>query len=569
MANVSYGFNQTRPRTQVFLNASGLGTANVNSEKPLVLLGSANGGQPQTPIAVSSYAQAKSIFRSGELLDAIEMAWNPSTNVGGAGQIYAVRTDTATQATLTAGPLTFTSDIYGSDANNIQVQLTDNALTSSKTLTVYDQQDAYTKVYDNLGNIFTIQYTGPAASGLVEVVVNATTKLATTLNLYSGTVGSESVEKAYNLSSGVFADVNALVNDISNLGDWTVTLNTLGGTKNIQSQYLDALAKASGACKASALTIKAVAADIVNQTQNDPYINVTVTWGTPVANIPLTNLSGGTTTASPTSWSAMFNAVAGLGAYYVVPLTSSQVHHGELAAFLDAQAVAGNMMKGFVGGGINETSAALQARQAGLRDARVGLVGNSGHRTMNDGRNLNFSGYLYAALVAGIASGLPVGEPITYKHTNITALDGAFASTDLDALNAAGVIMSEFVRTRNGSYFRIVSDPTTYNDQAEPVQNRISLGEISDFLSVDLRTILDEQFIGTRLGNTSASILKNAVESYLDQQVIAGTIVSYDPSNVSVIINGNVATINFVVQPAQGLDYINCYITYQQDHLSA
>lgn len=568
MANISYGFNQTRPRTTVFLDANGLGGTNANSEKSLVILGSANGGTPQSPIAVSSYAQAKQLFRSGELLDAIEMAWNPSDSVQGAGQIYAVRTDTATQATLTAGGLNFTSKIYGSDANNIQVELADNTLTSSKTLTVFDTQDAYSKVYDNLGNIFSIQYTGAAASGTVEIDVDATSKLATSLKLASGTAGSETVEKTYQLGAGVYQDVNVLINDISNLGDWEITVNTLGGNKNIQTQYLDGLTKVP--CKSTAVTAKAIAADIILQTANDPYVTVAQTvWGTPVVNIPLSFLAGGTTSAAPATWSTMYDSVSSLGAYYIVPLTSDQALQGELAQFLDDQSASGNMMRGLVGGGINESTSALKGRQAALRDARIGIIGTSGTRTMSDGRVYNFPGYMHAALIAGIASGLPVGEPITYKHENIQALDGSFSSDDLDQLNASGVVMSEFVRTRTSSYFRIVSDPTSYNDVAEPVQNRMSLGEISDFLSVDLRTELDENFIGTRLGNTSASILKNAVESFLDQQVIAGTIVSYDPSNVQVIINGNTATINFTVQPAEGLDYINCYVTYQQPQLSA
>src|SRR5206468_2052369 len=229
-------------------------------------------------------------------------------------------------------------------------------------------------------------------------------------------------------------------------------------------------------------------------------ITVTFDKTKTVTNFAVTNLAGAHTNPPANTWSTLFDAVANLGAYYVVPLSDQAALHGELAQFLDDQAAQGNMMRGFVGGAISETSAQLQTRQSGLRDARVALVGNSGHRTMSDGRDLNFQGYLYAALVAGIASGLAVGEPITYKHTNITALDGSFNSDDLDQLNAAGIIMSEFARTRNGSYFRIVSDPTTYNDMAEPVQNRISLGEISDFLSVDLRTLLDEQFIGSRLG---------------------------------------------------------------------
>jgi archaellum component FlaG (FlaF/FlaG flagellin family) len=570
MANISYGFNRTRPRTTVFLNANGLGSQNLNSEKPLVLLGSANGGQPQAPISISSYAQAKQIFRAGELLDAIEMAWNPSPNVGGAGKIIAVRTDSATQATFTNGGLNFTSNIYGSDANGIQVELDDNPLTGAKTVTVNFTQDAYSKVYDNLGNIFTVQYTGTTyQAAQVQVVVDATTHMATQLILSAGTTGSLAPIRTYNLGSGVYQDVNVLVNDISNLPDWLATMNTLGGNKNIKSQYLDA--KTATDCKTSAVTVKAIGADMQVQMANDPYVSVAIDRSKIIpATLALTSLSGGSQSAPPASWSTILNGLANEGGYYLVPLTGDQSIHGEVAQFLADQANAGNAMRGLVGAGINEGINQLQGRQASLRDSRVGLIGNSGTRRMNDGRVYNFPGYMFAALVGGIASGLPVGEPITYKHVNIDSIDQVFTSDQLDQLDSAGVIMAEFVRTRQGQYFRLVSDPTTYNDVAEPVQNRMSLGEVSDYLTSEIRTLLDEQFIGTRLGNTSASILKNAVESFLDQQKnVGGLIVDYNPSDVQVIIQGNTATINFTCQPAQGLDYINCYITYLQDSLSA
>jgi hypothetical protein len=490
MANVSYGFNRTRPRTTVFLNTNGLGSQNLDSEKPLVLLGSANGGQPQTPIAISSYAQAKQIFRSGELLDAIEMAWNPSPTVGGAGQIIAVRTDTATQATYTNGGLTFASTIYGSDANGIQIELDNNVLTGAKTVSVFFTKDAYSKIYDNIGNIFTVQYTGATyAAAQVQVVVDASTHLATQLVLSAGAAGALAPIRTYNLGNGVYNDVNVLVNDINNLPDWNASMNTLGGNKNIQTQYLDALTAVD--CKTAAVTVKAVGADMQVQTANDPYVAVSVDRSKVLpATLPLTYLTGGTTTTPPASWSNILNTLVGKGGYYVVPLTEDQAIQGELAQFLDDQANAGNAMRGLVGAGINEGVSQLQGRQASLRNARVGLVGNSGTRRMNDGRIYNFPGYMYAALIGGIASGLPVGEPITYKHVNIESIDQTFTSDQLDQLDSAGVILSEYVRTRQSSYFRLVSDPTTYNDVAEPVQNRMSLGEVSDYLTTEIRTLL-------------------------------------------------------------------------------
>jgi hypothetical protein len=566
---VSYGYDFTRPRTQINLNSSALGSANVLSEKPIILIGSAKGGKPQVPFQVTNFAQAKEIFRGGELLDAIEMAWNPSPNSRGAGTIFAMRSDGATQAQLVSGAATFKSNIYGIDANGIQIQYLDSATAGAKKVEVIFNAEQYDKVYDNIGIIFNLQYVGSQASGLVEVLVDGTTKLATTLNLKAGPAGTETIVRSYLLGDGLWADINTVVNDIDNLPDWTGTMNVLGGNKDVATKNLDALTATP--CKSAAVPIKAVGADLVNQLANDPYVTVTVDPKLVMpTTIALTFLSGGTTTAAPVSWSTLFSQVGDVGAYYIVPLTSTASIHGELSQFLRDQSGGGNQLRGFVGGGLNETQSQIQARQVAIRNSRVSLVGNSGSRTMSDGRVLNIAGYMFAALVAGLASGLAVGEPITFKRVLIEGLDVKFTSDQLDQLDANGIVMVEFIRTRNGSYFRIVSDPTTYNVATDPVQNRISLGETSDFLTTELRTMLDEAFIGTKLRNTSASIIKNAIESFLDQQKnVGGLIVNYNPDDVQVVITGNSARINLTVQPAQGLDYINVFVTYQDVNLSA
>lgn len=566
----SYGFNRERPRTEVFLDSSNLSSANVASEKPLVLLGSATGGQPQVPHAITNFSQARDLFRGGELLDAIEMAWNPSPNMPGAGRIYAVRTDEATQAKLSKGALTFVSKLYGADANSIQVEYSDNTITNSKRFSVYFTKERYEQTYDNIGNIFTVQYKGEEAQATVSVEVDSATKLATKLVLSAGAdADSMQALRTYELGQGVYQDVNVLVNDINNLPDFEAKMNPLGGNKNIETQFLDKVDAAD--VKAGPVTITAVAADLVNQTSNDPYIAIEVdrTKAMPDT-FPVTNLAGAKTEPAPASWSAMFSKIADLGAYYIVPLSSNAAIHGELSQFLRDESNNGNQLRGFVGGGFAESIESLRGRQMNLRNARVSLVGDSVTRRMSDGRIYNAPAYMYAAQIAGIASGLPVGEPLTYKHMNVEALDRKFTGDQLDQLNNSGIIMTEFVRTRTSSHFRVVSDPTTYNISSEPVQNRVSLGEVSDFLTTEIRTVLDEEYIGTRIRSTSASIIKNRVESFLDQQKnVDGLIVDYNPDDVQVVISGNVARISFTVQPSQGLDYINVYITYEDQELTA
>lgn len=565
----SYGYDRQRPRTEIFLDASSLGAANAQSEKPLVLIGSANGGEPNVPHVISNFAQARELFRGGELLDAIEMAWNPSPSISGAGKIIAIRTDQATQSTLTSGALKFTSKLYGVDANSIQVELANNTLTSSKRLSVYFTKERYEKVYDNIGNIFTVKYEGSQAAAAVEVQVDSSSKLATKLILKAGAAGSLTAVRTYELGEGVYEDVHVLVNDINNLPDFTAQMITLGGNKNIQTQYLDVLAETS--IKSTDVTIKAIGADLVSRVANDTYVNVEVDRAQALpATVALTSLSGAETDPAPASWATLFEAISGLDAYYIVPLTQDPAVHGELSQFLRDESNAGMHLRGIVGGKLGESIEELRSRQMNLRNARVAVVGDSGTRRMADGRVYNFPAYMYAALVAGIASGLEVGEPLTYKKVNIEGLDVKFTGDQLDQLNNSGVIMTEFVRTRTSSHFRIVSDPTTYNVTTEPVQNRISLGEVSDFLTTELREVLDNEFIGTRIRSTSASIIKNRVESFLDQQKkVNGLIVDYSPDDVQVVISGNTARINLTVQPSQGLDFINVYITYEDNELVA
>ncbi|QDP42854.1 tail sheath [Bacillus phage vB_BmeM-Goe8] len=566
----SYGFDRQRPRTEIFLDASSLGAANTRSEKPLVLIGSANGGEPNVPHVISNFAQARELFRSGELLDAIEMAWNPSPNISGAGKIIAIRSDQATQAKLTQGALTFTSKLYGVDANSIQVEMANNALTGAKRVSVYFTKERYEKVYDNIGNIFTVRYTGTSAVATAEVQVDSSSKLATKLILKAGAdTGTATAVRTYELGTGVYEDVHVLVNDINNLPDFEAKMIVLGGNKNIKTQYLDALA--AGDIKGKDLTVKAIGADLQAQLANDSYVEVSVDRTQSVPDtVTLSSLSGAKTEPAPASWASLYEAINGLDAYYITPLTSDAAIHGELSQYLRDESNAGMHQRGIVGGGLGESEDELRSRQMNLRNSRVGVVGDSGTRRMADGRVYNFPAYMYAALVAGIASGLEIGEPLTYKKVNIEGLDRKFTGDQLDQLNNSGIIMTEFVRTRTSSHFRIVSDPTTYNVSTEPVQNRISLGEVSDFLTTELREVLDNEFIGTRIRSTSASIIKNRVESFLDQQKkVNGLIVDYSPDDVQVVISGNTARINLTVQPSQGLDFINVFITYEDNELTA
>lgn len=556
----------SRPHTQISVDTSGIGGSTSGSDKILMLIGSATGGAPNTVYRVRNYQEAKSVFRSGELLDAIELAWNPSADGSiSAGDILAMRVEDATQAKLTKGGLTIQSSLYGLDANNIQVALEDNALTGTKRLKVSFVNDGVNLVYDNLGKIFKIKYTGTETSATAVVTQDSITKKATKLTLKTTKDSTDTIVKEYTLGTGVYADVNSLISDINNLPGFTATFFPIGD-KNISTADLDAVTSLN--IKEEDAYLTGLAGDIAKQTAYNGYVTFTVGTGA-ITNFGFTNLAGGTDGVAPESWAEKISLFANEGGYYLVPLTDKEAVHAEALAFVRDRTDNGDPMRAIVGCGMAETVQQVISRATRLRNARVALVGFSGTRAMDDGRLVSLPGYMLASQIAGYACGLEIGEAVTFKPLALTSLDTILTSNQLDQLNENGVISAEFVRNRANTMFRLVQDVTTYNDASEPVKNELSVGEANDFLVSELKIALDQQFIGSKVTETSASIIKSFIQTFLDQKKRDQEIQGYPTEDVQVVLDGDKANISFIVYPIRSLNDIEVKITYSSQTITA
>jgi hypothetical protein len=87
-----------QPSTNVFVDNSRLANLNPGAANVLALIGPSTAGAPQQPIAISDPATARSVLRSGDLLDAVLLAFAPSTQTGGATTLFAVRVNSAVQS---------------------------------------------------------------------------------------------------------------------------------------------------------------------------------------------------------------------------------------------------------------------------------------------------------------------------------------------------------------------------------------------------------------------------------------------------------------------------------------
>jgi hypothetical protein len=229
--------------------------------------------------------------------------------------------------------------------------------------------------------------------------------------------------------------------------------------------------------------------------------------------------------------------------------------------------MSGYHYRSFIGGGFNESADEAISREVALRSERIGLVANSGYYTNIEGISVHIPGYLMAAYAAGVQSSLQIGGALTNKYISLDNLDQVFSEDELDRLNINGVIGVERISWRGGeAQYRFVQDVTTYtsNEDNRLDETRISLGEIKDFLFDDLRHYLENMYIGANISTATDDVIKEGVASFLDSQVTAGLIVTYDRNSIIVSVDGDNVYIVFTVDPSQTIDNMVVYGTYNR-----
>ena len=251
--------NRARPHTKVIVDSSGIASNSSGSQKAITVFGSAKGGQPGEFYKVTSFAQAKSIFKSGELLDFIEVAWNPSNDLQGAGIIYAMRVDSATQAIYSTDDIIFKSYQYGVDGNRVSIKLEDGTLLGSHKFTAYDSVSQAREIYDNLGRIIDVNLKPTSTVAYASASISDGI-----LTLKSGASKEDAeVVAQFILTSGL--SVSSLVIQINLLADFQAFVLPYGD-KNIDVSLLEDLDETPVTTSIVA-NLTSLVGDLVNQLQ--------------------------------------------------------------------------------------------------------------------------------------------------------------------------------------------------------------------------------------------------------------------------------------------------------------
>lgn len=119
------------PQSASVVDDSAMGNRNLAVGNIVLLIGKAAGGAPKTLMRFGAPTEATAVLRSGDLLDGVKVAFDPSAQTNGPTVVYALRVDPALPSTVSllstgadpAASLKLTSRDFGEYTKNIQARV--------------------------------------------------------------------------------------------------------------------------------------------------------------------------------------------------------------------------------------------------------------------------------------------------------------------------------------------------------------------------------------------------------------------------------------------------------------
>lgn len=220
-----------------------------------------------------------------------------------------------------------------------------------------------------------------------------------------------------------------------------------------------------------------------------------------------------------------------------------------------------------------------------MADGRIQMCIQDIRQADSQGTIKWFQPWAMSCLVAGARGGAPIGEPLTFKFLNAsgirhTAQPLSTAEEDIvidfdpdlqtdDAIQS-GITFMEAPQTGG---FRVVVDNTTYGKDANFVWNRGNVIYAADIVAFNLRTTLENIYVG-RKNTVSVADVQSTAASILTGFLQQGVTVSTEDApqgfkNLTVELDGNVLKVNAVIKIVEGIDFILSEITIQRATASA
>jgi hypothetical protein len=513
------------------------------------VVGTADAGESGKVQWFTSADEARKKLSGGDLPLALEMMFSPAPEGGGGASLVGVIVaNTTVRSSFTGGGLTVTSKEYGEGGNRAQFKLEDGTLAGSKKFTAYRWDTEQMEVFDNLGAIMKVQYTGTAAFAGLTVTVSA--GKAVTLEIKVGVDQASAVtDVSLDLTNSRFSTVDLVIKYLNSLSNYDASYVDYKNS-DLPSSKLDAVSNSP--IKAGGI-VKGVEGDVEFQLgRYSTLVDVDVT-GTLTNTTDFVYLSGGSKGTTPSSWAPYFDTIKKNFSDILVVLSASEPIHAEAAAHVAQMELRNQKQVLFTGGDVAETTDRTKQRAAMLNSSRVVLAyPGVYHKSFNEGKSA-LAPYFTSAMLAGRVAGVDASEPITFDYFNLVALERDLVAGDpeIDDLNTSGVATLE--RVQNGG-IRLVQGVTTYIGTNNTLYREISVRRGADKLASTLRKAMEDAFVGKKGLRATTSAVETKAISVLEKAKMDGEILDY--RNIVVRFVDTIVYVDYEVAPIEPINFV-------------
>lgn len=546
----------TTPTTASVVNDEAMRNQNLSVGNIAAFVGSSSGGAPKTDLRFASPSQAKKVLRSGELLEAVLKAFDPSDETGAPAEVIAVRVNPAVQSELvlagasSADVIKLKSIGYGLGENQVNVKI-ENGTLLGKRVTIQRERSYFTG--DNIGRAaLSVKYTG--AETTAQISVTGTTV----------TLAAPAATTVATIELVDFPTVGALVDRINAVAGFQASVEGRSDTQP-SLNALDFVTDQS--VKTTAFTVRADLQAIVdwfNGTNQDLVRAERMAGaGSLPSNIPFTYLAGGADGITTfNDWADAFESLQRVNVQWITPISPDAAIHAlsdTHAAFCSDQLRKERRSICGTAAGM-ENDDAMDAAKA-LNSDRTSLVHLGYYDYDLSGKLVLMPPYMTAAMIAAAFSGVNPGTPLTNKTVKVRGLERDLINpTETDELINAGVLCLE--NTEAG--YKVVKSISTWrqNDNYNRVEQ--SCGFALDFTVRNVREAVDVLRGGKGnplLLSRAVSIAQSTLAELARQEpegpgVLAGDADSPAYRNIKATLEGDVVRLEFECSPVIPANYI-------------
>ncbi len=460
----------------------------------LLLIGPANDGQPNTPLTFTNSTAAEAALNSGDLVQAIANAFQPSGSRPAVNTLTVLQVNPLTTASsavsATAGGPSFslTTTHYGNPANTAQWMLSAGTNLgykfSQRMNALMPGNVAYSTVtQDNIGiNGLNLYYSGSGTSPTVTTTDSAITVSATT----SDTGGTVSLTSSTSLSQAAAA--------ISALAGWNASV-AASNPNQIAAAFFDNVTSIAVSTSSTSPTV--LTANVYALAQYFAQQAIYFTGTRPanatalVTSTSWTTASGATsTTAANSDWQNAYTtaqSIPGIG--IVTPISPSQSIWDMNDAHCHYMQSLGVGRHGYVADALGAAMASETADAALINSNRTSIVWPGVKGTDINGNPTTFAGYLSSApMLASMRAASPMTQALTGATLLTTGLEQAVDPATAGVANDGGVI-ALYTDLLSGAV-KVSWDRTTWLQSNLPDKVENTVGIEADLLSQDLNQAL-------------------------------------------------------------------------------